>query len=462
MQKKILALTLTALTLSACGVIDNNPIYGEKGIVRDRSQDYENAEQGKRLSVPSHLDARVTEDSLQIPQVSEVGSARVGDFEVPRPEFFYAESGSDAVNLKRVEGEKLIVVDEGITNVWVKLTEFWSFNGIQLSDTKPRQGLMETEWISNEAKEFGFVDTWIKRLTFQDIPGPTKDKLQVRLNPVVGASDRTSISMRHIRFAAEEQVSEVDWANQARDVSYKSDMMFEMLRYLSKATGERSAQSLVAFQEKHRGGTQLGRDSRGNPVLKIDAPIAQAWDLVSAALDKADLDVGTRDADVGYFYMTYTTSTPFEETEDLGFFEWLHSDRGPITFSTSALGEALGLSDGETDGISYSSGKTLARLQNTDPDAIDPLSDPNDKANQKGYKIWFGGKPIYVFGGGDDAGIYNQTTGQFEHTGLYQLKLTRTRSGAYLSVYTEEGVSAPAVVAEEILWDVKDGLSKQG
>ncbi len=462
MQKKTLVLSLATLALSACSVMENNPIYGEQGVVRDRSQDYEKSEQGKRLSVPAHLDAKVTEDSLKIPQVSDVGSARVGDFEVPRPEFFYAESGSDAVNLKRVEGEKQIIVDEGITNVWVKLTEFWSFNNISLDKTDPRKGVMETQWIHNDAKEFGFVDTWIKRLTFQEIPGPTKDKLQVKLMPVPGQGDRTSIVMRHVRFSETQDIQNIDWANQARDVSFKSDMMFEMLRYLSKATGERSAQSLVAFQDKRKGGTQLGRDSRGNPVLKIDAPIAKAWDLVDKAVDDADFDVGTRDATAGVFYMTYTTSTPFDKQEEMGFFEWLHSDRGPITISTSGLSNALGLGAEENQGVSYTSGKTLARIQGVEPGSNDPLADPNDKANQKGYKIWFGGKPIYVFGGGEESGVYNDSTGQFEHTGLYQLKLTRTRSGAYLSVQTEEGLSAPVVVAEEILWDIKDSLAKKG
>ncbi len=458
-MKKIVSLSVAGILLSGCSYLEDNPIYGESGIVRDRSQDYELAEKGSRLEIPSHLNAKETEEALKVPDVSSVATARTGEFIVPRPEFFYAESGSESVSLKRENGEKLIIVDEDITNVWVKLQEFWQFNGIDIAKSDPRQGVMETQWIRHEAKELGFVDSWVKLLTFQDIPGATKDKLKISLKPVDGDRNRTSVSMQHVRFAEDEQVANLDWGSQSRDVGYKSDMMFEMLRYLGKATGERSAQTLIAFQEQRRLGTQLGRDSRGNPVLKLDADIDVAWQEISSALDKADMDVGTRDADTGYFYMTYTTSTPFDNTEEMGFFEWLHSDRGPITLDTSAIAAALGAEE-STGGISYTSGKTAERFRAEDDKvAGDGLNDPLDEANQKGYKIWFGGKAVYVFGGGE-SGVFNQSTGKFEHTGQYQLKLIRTRTGVYLSVLTSEAVSAPAIVAEEILWDIKENLPR--
>jgi len=460
-MKKIVSVTVAAgALLSGCSFLDDNPIYGDNGIVRDRSQDYELAQTSGRLSVPEHLTAKQTADTLTIPEISTVATARTGEFEVPRPEFFYAEAGSESVNLKRENGERLIIVDEGITSVWVKLQEFWQFNGIDIVKSDPRQGRMETQWIIHDAKEFSFVDTWVKRLTFQDIEGASKDKLRISLSPAFDDPNRTTIAMQHVRFPEKEEVTSIDWNSQARDVTFKSDMMFEMLRYLGKATGQRSAQTLIAFNEKRRVGTQLGRDSRGNPVLKMNTDSATAWDEISNAVDRADLDVGTRNPDTGYFYMTYTTSTPFDNVEEQGFFEWLHSDREEIKLDTSSISAALGFDEEEQGGISYTTGKTAAYLQGVkEGEAKDSLTDPEDQANKKGYKIWFAGKPIYVFGEGD-SGIYNQTTGKFEHTGQYQLKLIRTRTGVFLSVLTSEGVSAPSIVAEEILWEIKENLPK--
>lgn len=459
MNKLALSIIVISVLLTGCSVFKNNPIYGDEGIIRDRSQDYEQAEKGQRLKIPEHLSPKQTEDRLQIPYVSRVAAQQGDSFEVPRPEFFYAESGSEAVSLKREGGNKVIVVDEDITNVWVKLLEFWEFNNIKLAASNPHEGWMETQWIHQEAKEFSLIDTWVKRLTFQDIPGDTKDKLRISLKPVAGDIKRTSILMQHVRFPEDEEVADINWGEQARDVSYKSDMMFEMLRYLGKAVGKRDAQTLLAFREKHRLDTQLGRDSQGNPVLKLTTDIDTGWAEINQAADDADLDVGTRDSALGILYITYTTSTPFEDKEEMGFFEWLHSDREPIKIDTSTISEALGV-ESKSDGISYTSGKTAERFASRkDKQASGDLFDPEDEGNKKGYKIWFAGKPIYIFGG-EETGVYNQSTGKFEHTGQYKLKLTRTRSGVYLGVLTPENTSAPAIVAEEILWEIKEHLPK--
>ncbi|WP_432695413.1 outer membrane protein assembly factor BamC [Marinobacterium sp. YM272] len=452
----LLALGIASV-LGGCSALENNPIYGDNAIVRDRGQDYELAQPAERLVIPPGMAAREMEDQLVVPKAGMTASVSQGEFEVPRPEFFYVESGSEKVNMKRLDGERVIVVDEPIADVWVKLKEFWSFNDIDLSLSDPRQGVMETEWITLDGDDYNFVDAWLKRLTFQDIEGASRNKLRVVLRPDPEDYQRTSVRMQHAGFPAEQEVSAIDWDNQSQDVEYKSDMMFEMLRYLSKAS-EPDSQSLLALQEQTRDNPQVGRDSRGNPVLKLGAPIDQAWTQLNAAVDAAELDVGTRDQGTGMIYLTYTTLTRVDDTERMGFFEWLNSDREDITFDANFLGGALGgdADEDAPDAIRYSSGKTAAGDE-VQADVAADLADPNNLANQEGYKIWFGGKVIYVFGGGD-SGVYNEDTGNYEHTGRYQLKMNRTRNGVFLSVLTDQGLEAPDVVAEEILWDIKDHL----
>ncbi|MBS99800.1 MAG: hypothetical protein CMI01_14120 [Oceanospirillaceae bacterium] len=463
MTKASLSLLAIAVAsgLSGCGMLKNNPLYGENGVVRDRGQDYEQAQAAERLKLPPGMRSRQMQERLVVPEVGTTASETTGEFAVPRPEFFYVESGSESVNLKREDGERVLLVDEPIADVWIKLQEFWSFNGIELSSTNPRSGIMETDWITLEGDQYGFVDGWIKRLTLQDIQGPTRNKLRVSLRPDPEDYERTAIRMQHVQYPLDASVADVDWSStgSARDVEYKSDMMFEMLRYLSKAA-EPDSQSLVAMQRQSHEGSQLGRDSRGHPVLKLGAPIDEAWTQLNDALDATEIDVGTRDQATGMIYLTYTTSTPVNETERMGFFEWLHSDREEITFNTSLLSSALGGDDEMSDdpnAIRYSSGPT--RIEKIDPEAdeVSALTDPDDPANRPGYKIWFAGKVIYVFGDGE-SGVYNQDTGEFEHTGRYQLKLNRTRSGVFLSVRTDQGLAAPDVIADEILWAVKEHL----
>lgn len=458
MKRHILtSAVLAAIVLvSGCSSM-KNPLYGDNAVIRDRGQDYEKAQAAPRLDLPSDVQARQMNEQLVVPDIGKTTTASAKAFEVPRPEFFYADAGSDTVNLKRVGDQKVIVVDEPIASVWQKLKDFWQFNNIELAKSDPRQGTMESGWIRVDGEHYSFADRWIKKLTFQDIQGPTRNKLRITVRPDPQDYQRTSIRMDHVVYPWDQQVAQVDWNKDAHDVGYKSDMMFEMLRYLSKATAEPSAQSLVAMQQHEDIHPLLGHDARGNPLLKIEAPIDRAWTLVSHALDAAKIDVGTRDQKQGVFYITYTSRTPMSEKKKVGFFEWLNGDRGDIKLNTDVLESSLGLNSGaDKQKISYSS-KNATQATG---DALDrnDLADPNNPANKEGYKIWFAGKVIYVFGSDNKQGVLNRDTGNYEYVGKYQLHMNRTRTGSYLSVLTDQGLDAPATVAQEILWSLKAKL----
>ncbi|UTW13692.1 outer membrane protein assembly factor BamC [Marinobacterium rhizophilum] len=451
------ALLVAAAGLSGCSYMSSNPLYGDDGLVRNRSQDYESAQAQARLEIPPHLQTRALNEQLVVPVVGDTATVRQEDFKVPRPEFFYADTGSERVNLSRLGDEKVIVVDEPIADVWVKLQDFWRFNGIELAKSDPRQGQMESGWIRVDGKEYGFADRWIRKLTFQETETDTRNKLRISLKPDPENYARTSIRIDHVAFPFSQQVDTIDWNGQSTDVGYKSDMMFDMLRYLSKATADSSAQSLLALQQRDSTRPLLGRDSRGNPTLKIETSIDKAWNLIDGALTAAQLDVGTRDQEAGIFYLTYTTTTPVDDTKKAGFFEWLHGERDDIKLDTALFERTLGFGDADSEnGISYSA-KQTDRLVEGEVDQSD-LADPDNLANREGYKIWFAGKVIYVFGDDGRDGGLNRETGNYEFVGRYQLHMNRTRSGSYLSVATAEGLEAPALVAEEILWSIKDHL----
>lgn len=449
------AILVGLVATSGCSIIGKNPIYGEHGVFKDRNQEYEKAAVGKELKIPSHIQVKPTQDQFVIPSVGQTASVRTSGFEVPRPEFFYADTGSDAVNFRKVGDQKIIVVDEPIAAVWEKTLDFMKFNGVQIASADARQGLIESDWILLNGPEYNFMDRWIKHLTLQDIPGGSRNKLQISLRPDPENFQRTSIEMKHVQFPEEQTVADVDWESASQNVGYKSDMMFEMLRYMSKATVKPEERSLLAMQQKQAKRPLLGRDSRGNPVLKIDVPIDLSWNMLNTAVDNAGLDIGTRNQNIGMLYMTYTTSTPVESKKSMGFFEWIFSDREEIKLDTSVISSALGVES--VSDVEYSS-KGNIEAPVLKEGEVQALADPNNPANQKGYKIWIGGRVVYVFGGDKKKGSFNADTNAYEHVGKYQLKMNRTRSGVYVSVRNDEGLSAPAIVAEEILWLIKDNM----
>jgi outer membrane protein assembly factor BamC len=441
---------LSGMAVTGCSVIDKNPIYGENGVIRDRNQEYEQAKLIKPLEIPPHLQAKQTQDLLVVPKVGVTASAAQKDYEVPRPEFFYADTGSDAVSLKRVsDGDKIIIVDEPIDQVWNKVLGFMDYNKIKVGDINPREGVIESDWIITDGPQYHAVDRWIKTLTFQNIPEGTQDKLRVTLRPENNDLNKTAIVMQHAQFPKDETVSSIDWSKDSQDVGYKTDMMFEMLRYMSRATDAESQQTLLSEQTKtsiHR--PQLGRDSNGQPVLKIEDSVDNVWTLVNQAADAAEFDVGTRDQKSGMLYMTYVTTTPVEK-KSMGFFEWMFSDRGDIKLNTDGLASLVGAEE-EDDGIRYSS-KSAEEL-------IAEYGDPEDLSKQDGYKIWLAGRVVYVFNSGKSKGRFDEEQNAYLSVGRYQLALNRMRSGVLVSVLDDQGQPADNNVAEEILWSLKDKM----
>lgn len=443
----VAVLLLSLLSVSACS---NNPFYGDEGVIRDKRQDYEKAQAIPRIQVPENLDSSSIHDLLVVPDVGTVATKREGDFEVPRPAFFYAEAGNDVVNMAREGSEKFILVNEAPADVWQKMIEFWSYNQIKLAVMDPAEGVMETSWIQDNPEETGFFMGLIKSVTFQNDQGNQLDKLRVKL---AKADDpqKTAIRMQHIRTSAEEENPQADWSSSDSDVSYKSEMMYSLLHYLSKATESTTAVALQRRQSADKVDSLLGRDADGNPVLKVDGTIDHVWESIDLAMADAEMDVGSANRDLGKYYITYTTSTPFQDNEDggfWGFITWLNSDREDITLSSDFVAGAIGLAPQEGGGqpIKYSA---------KGADAYDP----NDLSQKDGYKIWLGGKVIYVFETGNNNAELNQETGQLEHTGNYQIKLNRRSNGIYVSVLTEEAKAAQPIVAEEILWLIKEHLA---
>lgn len=469
-NKLPLSLLAVAVTLSGCSMLKHNPIYGEDGIIRDRSQDYETAQAAQRLALPPGMATVKTQENLVVPNLKtvETGTHSTEEFEVPQPEFFFVDKGTQNVNLRNVDGQKQIMVDEPIGTVWVKIKDFWKDNQIDVAGQDVRHGTMETAWIRQDAKEYNLVDKWIRRLTLQSIDGATKVKLRVSVRPDPNDYSRTSINMAVVQYPEEQKVDKIDWDEDGVNIAYKSDMMFEMLRYLSHES-QTDQQSLMAMRAQRNVGPQLGRDIHGNPVLRLSSgsSVDEAWAALNTALDNSDIDVGTRDQQTGMIYLTYTTSTPIDENKKMGFFEWLNSDRGDIKISTDALDTIFGGGDDDIGGITYTSGKTRELLEKQQQQAAEEsgrdelqsdLAKVDNRANSQGYKIWIGNKVVYVFGGPEQNALYDDATKSYLHSGRYQLKMERNRSGVFIRVMTDEGIAASNTIAQEILWAIKDQL----
>ncbi len=441
--------------VSGCGALTNNELIGgENAVLRDRAQDYEASEVAKGLVIPAHLDSDKIRELLVVPEIGIAATISDTAFEIPRPDFFVAEAGNDKVNLARDGQERLIVVNEPLTQVWDKLQAFFASNNQQIVVTDPAQGLLETAWIDSGESQPGLFSRLVANLTFRALQGPAQDKLRAYLQAIDGDSNKTSIRLRHLRARVTDSRQAPDWSKDAQDVDYKSQVMYELLHYLSLST-EQSTASAARERQKQQGRVYFGRSSEGEPVLKLTSSVDEAWERIAQALTRAQVDVGSADKDLGKYYISFSSAVAAKSEKSVGFFTWLHGEREEIRFDTGSLGAALGVESDTLEPVYSAKTAVVENLSAEQTAAVEQ----QQLQDSEGYKIWLGDKVIYAFGGAQDARLKkDQDSGALTFTDRYQVKLNRRSSGIYVSILTAAGEPAVSVVAEDILWTLKENM----
>ena len=436
----------TTVVLSGCST---SSITGEDSVFRNKALDYTQASTVQRLQVPEDLQAdRLQHDLLVVPDV-DTSASQAGMKEAPRPNFVFAEMGSQSAQLLGANEAKHIAVEGDAELVWQQVAKFWQLQNMPLAVNQPAEGVMETEWVALAGvnEDPGLVGGWLRSLT-----GGNNDLAysKVRTSMANSQTGQIMISLDYVQ-ATHNQVAagmQADWQHQGQHVEGRSELMFELLQYLSRTV--RTAQKSALQAEAASG--LLGKDQNGRPLIRLETKPEQAMQILLSAMQ--DMDVGSHDTQAGKIYFTHTTHVqavaPEAESSGLwGWFKNLHTadnanqDMGPITLDMSLLGGGNKDEKAPEPEIVYSS-------QNVKPSVSD---DPKDR---KGFKVWLGGEVIYIFEDEDQGEIGED--GVYTFTGNFQLHLIPTLKGVYVQVFTSKGSHAATAHAEEILWLIKQGL----
>jgi len=133
----------------------------------------------------------------------------------------------------------------------------------------------------------------------------------------------------------------------------------------------------------------------------------------------------------------------------LGWFKDLHSGNGNadksrgIKLDTSLLGGDA-IEEPIKDLTIYSANSQLATTISL--------------ADKKGFKVWMGGKVVYVFEDEDQGNM--SETGEYTYVGQFQLSLQTTLTSVYLQVLDNQGQPAAKVYAQEILSKLQSEINK--
>lgn len=292
-MKRLAGFSTLALMISAtsgCGWL-----WGDEGYFRDRGSDYLSARPTAPMQLPPNVDARRLDPLLPIPAGVADSAQREGKFEVPRPQAMQVQTRPSEFSLQNSSDARWLVAQRSPAEVWPLVRQFFSDNGFEVAEERPRTGEFVTDW--QAARELqGSMAGRVGSLL-----GDDEARLRVRVEPGVQRNTSEVFVLSAQRPAG--STAEPGWSAGAGNAALESALLDELLSSVSRS-GEGGSVSLLAARDYDAPSrTNLSTDGSGNPVLTLDTDLDRAWSSVGRALEQASLRVEDVDRSQGLYFV---------------------------------------------------------------------------------------------------------------------------------------------------------------
>ncbi len=305
MKKIIVLATMTAasLTVSGCGWL-----VGDKGIFRDRGDDYRRAQVERPMEVPPGLSKAQSDQDFAIPTIA-YSAPLEGKFEVPLPEPLEGNPEAEQVKIQTLDASTWILVEAGPGEVWPRVRQFLNTNQLQVARADAARGVLESNWL--QPKTDG---TQRERYRFRIEQGVQRNSSEIY---VLQADARTGDN----------------WPATSSDPAREAEMVKAVAQFIAD-NGSTGAVSMLAQRGlDSKGKVFLSKEAGVNAYLRLELPFERAWASLSTALPKGGFTVEDSNRSTGEYWVRYTP--PQDEEEKKGwwgrFWSWMfNSDEDKV------------------------------------------------------------------------------------------------------------------------------------
>ena len=280
-----------ACALASCGWLG-----GDKGIFRDRGNDYRRAEVEPSLKIPPSLDGSAIDDSYVIPEIDQK-SVLAGEFTVPQPEPLSQDADRDAVVISRFGDEQWILVKGSPGAVWPRLRLFLNYNNIDVVRVDAQQGIIETAWF--DPKE------------------APRERYLIRVDQGV-QRETSEIYVTQADLRAGDDWPALSSSGEREDLVVKN-----LAQYLADSNAGSTISLLAERAHDTSGKVTLDIDDARVPVLKLALAYERGWASLINAVNKAGFTIDDRNHSAGLIYTHFKDK---DEGEDDGWFSGWFSD----------------------------------------------------------------------------------------------------------------------------------------
>ena len=304
-MRLLITLTITALALGGCGLMDSKKI------------DYKSAGKAPSLEVPPDLTAPTGDNRYRVPSTGTSTYSAYSRERGVRPDENTILPEQSKARIERSGTQRWMVVSATPEQVWPVVKNFWQELGFIINLESKETGVMETDWAENRANiPQDFIRMSIGKLIDNAYSTPERDKFRTRIER---SADGTEIYISHrgmYEVYTTEGRDQTKWEPRPADPELEAEMLRRMM--VRFGVEESRAETLVAQQQ----GPEMARIVGSE--LEVNESFDRAWRRVGLALDRIGFAVEDRDRSLGTYYVRYIDpQIDNESKQDEGLFSKL-------------------------------------------------------------------------------------------------------------------------------------------
>ena len=270
-------------------------LFGDKGVFRDKSEDYKKAREVPPLRLPAGEQASTLGDMYPIPPITD-DLLLAGEFEVPRPAPLVAGAADETVRIQTLGQDSWALVNSAPGQLWPQVRSFLSVSQIPVGRVDARAGIIESAWVDLEGQ-------------------PVASRFRFRIDQGVqrGTSELHVLQMN--------RGGDVDaWPADSDNLSLENEMLRALAQFIANSA-DSTPVSMVAEQAISTVGKIAIQEGPGGDIyIRLSLPYDRAWASVGRAVEESSFEITDRDRSAGNYYARFLG--PESEEED-GWFDWL-------------------------------------------------------------------------------------------------------------------------------------------
>lgn len=255
-------------------------------IFRDRSEDYQRTGSIKPITLPEGVTSVPLEPLYPIPEVQEQSAfydIRTDGFVVPRPEQMSAEGEKSKIKIQKVGELRWILAEAPTSQVWPLTQSFLSRAGINVAQSAPSTGLIQTDWVVFKADP--------------DIRNQFRIRIEKGLRP-----ETTEIHVLQHQVEGERATFD-SWPEKSTNPERESWLLDELANALAGDIDNKAA-SLLGQAVGGSTKAELFMDGT-EPALRLRVPRSRAWATMAHSLTREGFIPWDEASDKGVFYAQF-------------------------------------------------------------------------------------------------------------------------------------------------------------